>query len=73
MALDIDHSSKPPEPDHITDGGGFYCSRCDTVDCEWLGMCPHTPDLWCSLNPHSPMAKFRRELAAARKDGEPGA
>lgn len=45
---------------HITEDGRFYCRRCDTVDCDWLGVCPHTPDLWVELNPTSDMAKNRR-------------
>jgi len=39
----------PPRADEDGGDGGFYCSRCGEVDCEWLGICPHTPDLWRAL------------------------
>lgn len=62
MDLDFVEGALPSAPDHVTGGGGFYCSRCDAEDCEWLGICPHTPDLWCSLNPNLDMAKFRQRM-----------
>lgn len=48
----------PPSADG--DGGGIYCRRCDEVDCEWFGTCPHTPDIWITMNPTSEMARYRR-------------
>lgn len=50
MALDTAGGGLlPPRLEEGEGDGGFYCARCDEVDCEWLGICPHTPDLWRAL------------------------
>jgi len=67
MPLDwSETASPPPATDDFGEGGGIYCKRCDQEDCTWFGVCPHTPDLWLSLNPHSELAQFRARRRAAR-------
>ena len=54
MALDVDGNQIIPPAAGEDGDGGFYCRRCDTVDCEWLGVCPHTPMLWRALRRENP-------------------
>lgn len=63
MALD-DLRAAPPAA-HAPpsgEGSGIYCQRCDAEDCDWFGVCPHTPQIWCAANPTSELAKHRKRV-----------